>query len=176
MVVGGVPDGVPGAVDYDELVASSSGPVPARGDEDEVAWQLYTSGTTSNPKGCLLSHEAMARSSIVLGKHRFRLSHQDKVWSPLPLFHIAAMLPLVAAFSVGATYLGMQHFEPGLSLDMIDRNGVTMIFAPFVTFLQPMALHPKFDSTDFSKVRLMNIKVLMIDVDGVIVVHPHSQG
>ena len=35
------------------------------------------------------------------------------MWSPLPLFHIAAMLPLVAAISVGATYLGMQHFEPG---------------------------------------------------------------
>jgi acyl-CoA synthetase (AMP-forming)/AMP-acid ligase II len=122
----------------------------------DVCMILYTSGTTSNPKGCLLSHEAMVRTSIVLGKHRFRLTHQDKMWSPLPLFHIAAMLPLVAAFSVGATYLGMQHFEPGLSLDMIDRNGVTMIFAPFVTFLQAMALHPKFATTDFSQVRLMN--------------------
>ena len=117
---------------------------------------LYTSGTTSNPKGCLLSHEAMVRTSIVLGKHRFLLTSEDRMWSPLPLFHIAAMLPLIAALSVGATYLGMQYFEPGLSLDMIHRYGVTMIFAPFVTFLQAMALHPKFESTDFSKVRLMN--------------------
>jgi acyl-CoA synthetase (AMP-forming)/AMP-acid ligase II len=122
----------------------------------DVCMILYTSGTTSNPKGCLLSHEAMVRTSIVLGKHRFKLTHEDRMWSPLPLFHIAAMLPLIAAFSVGATYLGMQYFEPGLSLEMIDRNGVTMIFAPFVTFLQAMALHPKFNSTDFSKVRLMN--------------------
>jgi acyl-CoA synthetase (AMP-forming)/AMP-acid ligase II len=122
----------------------------------DVCMILYTSGTTSNPKGCLLSHEAMVRTSIVLGKHRFLLTHEDKMWSPLPLFHIAAMLPLIAALSVGATYLGMQYFEPGLSLDMIGRNGVTMIFAPFVTFLQAMALHPKFESTDFSKVRLMN--------------------
>ena len=122
----------------------------------DVCMILYTSGTTANPKGCLISHEAMARGSIVLGKHRFMLTHEDKMWSPLPLFHIAAMLPLVAAISVGATYLGMQHFEPGLALQMIDRNGVTMIFAPFVHFLQAMALHPKFASTDFSKVKLMN--------------------
>jgi acyl-CoA synthetase (AMP-forming)/AMP-acid ligase II len=122
----------------------------------DVCMILYTSGTTSNPKGCLLSHEAAARTSMVLGRHRFRLTHTDKMWSPLPLFHIAAMLPLIAAFSVGATYLGMQYFEPGLSLEMIDRNGVTMIFAPFVTFLQAMALHPKFATTDFSKVKLMN--------------------
>jgi fatty-acyl-CoA synthase len=122
----------------------------------DVCMILYTSGTTSNPKGCLLSHEAMVRTSLVLGKHRFLLTHEDRMWSPLPLFHIAAMLPLIAALAVGATYLGMEHFEPGLSLDMIDRNGVTMIFAPFVTFLQAMALHPKFESTDFSKVRLMN--------------------
>jgi fatty-acyl-CoA synthase len=122
----------------------------------DVCMILYTSGTTSNPKGCLLSHEAMVRTSIVLGKHRFLLTPEDRMWSPLPLFHIAAMLPLIAALSVGATYLGMQYFEPGLALEMIHRYGVTMIFAPFVTFLQAMALHPRFESTDFSKVRLMN--------------------
>jgi fatty-acyl-CoA synthase len=122
----------------------------------DICMILYTSGTTANPKGCLLTHEAMARTSIVLGKHRFMLTHEDKMWSPLPLFHIGAMLPLIAAFSVGATYLGMQHFDPGLALEMIDEHGVTMIFAPFVTFLQAMALHPDFAHTNFSRVKLMN--------------------
>lgn len=122
----------------------------------DVCMMLYTSGTTSNPKGCVLTHEAMVRSSIVLGRHRFRLTHEDKVWSPLPIYHIAAMLPLVAVFAVGGTYLGMPWFEPGLSLRMLSENKVTMIFAPFVTFLQALAYHPDFAATDLSSVKLMN--------------------
>jgi fatty-acyl-CoA synthase len=122
----------------------------------DLCMMLYTSGTTSNPKGCMLTHEAMVRASIVLGRHRFQLTSADKIWSPLPLFHIAAMLPLVAVFAVGGSYLGMPWFDPGLSLRMLSEHRVTMIFAPFVTFLQAMALHPDFEKTDLSSVRLMN--------------------
>src|SRR5271155_1102076 len=45
----------------------------------DTALILYTSGTTAHPKGCQLTHEAMVRTSIVLGKDRFRLSHEDAV-------------------------------------------------------------------------------------------------
>ncbi|MHC8380506.1 class I adenylate-forming enzyme family protein [Pseudomonas sp. LB3P14] len=117
---------------------------------------LYTSGTTSNPKGCLITHEAMVRNSSVLGRHRFQLTHDDKLWSPLPLFHIAAMLPLLAIFEVGGCYLGMGHFEPGQALKMLEQHKVTMAFTPFVTFLQALIYHPDFEATDLSSVRLMN--------------------
>ena len=122
----------------------------------DTALILYTSGTTSNPKGCMLSHEAIVRASSVLGRHRFRLTHEDKVWSPLPLFHIAATCPLIAVFAVGGCYIGMGHFDPGLSLQLLRQHQVTLIFAPFVTFLQAMAYHPDFKATDFSSVKLMN--------------------
>jgi fatty-acyl-CoA synthase len=117
---------------------------------------LYTSGTTSHPKGCVLSHEAMVRTSIVLGKDRFRLTYEDKVWSPLPLFHIAAMCPLIAVFSVGGCYISMGYFDPGISLKLLREHAVTLIFAPFVTFLQALAYHPDFKKTDLSSVKLMN--------------------
>ncbi|MCI0997523.1 class I adenylate-forming enzyme family protein [Pseudomonas corrugata] len=117
---------------------------------------LYTSGTTSNPKGCLITHEAIVRNSSVLGRHRFQLNHADRLWSPLPLFHIAAMLPLLAIFEVGGTYIGMGHFEPGLALQMLEKHKVSMAFTPFVTFLQALVYHPDFEHTDLSSVRLMN--------------------
>jgi fatty-acyl-CoA synthase/long-chain acyl-CoA synthetase len=117
---------------------------------------LYTSGTTSQPKGCVLTHEAMVRTSIVLGKDRFRLTHEDKVWSPLPLFHIAATCPLIAVFAVGGCYISMGHFDPGMSLKLLREHAVTLIFAPFVTFLQALALHPDFKQTDLSSVKIMN--------------------
>ncbi|MBS0393773.1 MAG: AMP-binding protein, partial [Proteobacteria bacterium] len=34
----------------------------------DAALMLYTSGTTANPKGCLITHEAMVRNSIALGR------------------------------------------------------------------------------------------------------------
>jgi fatty-acyl-CoA synthase len=117
---------------------------------------LYTSGTTSQPKGCVLTHEAMVRTSIVLGKDRFRLTYEDKVWSPLPLFHIAATCPLIAVFAVGGCYISMGHFDPGVSLKLLRDHKVTLIFAPFVTFLQALAYHPDFKKTDLSSVKLMN--------------------
>jgi fatty-acyl-CoA synthase len=117
---------------------------------------LYTSGTTSQPKGCVLTHEAMVRTSIVLGKDRFRLTYEDKVWSPLPLFHIAATCPLIAVFAVGGCYISMGYFDPGVSLKLLRDHNVTLIFAPFVTFLQALAYHPDFKKTDLSSVKLMN--------------------
>jgi len=37
----------------------------------DVGLMLYTSGTTANPKGCLITHEAQVRNSIALGRHRY---------------------------------------------------------------------------------------------------------
>ncbi|MDB6060614.1 MAG: AMP-dependent synthetase [Verrucomicrobiaceae bacterium] len=122
----------------------------------DIGLILYTSGTTANPKGCLLSHEAIVRNSIVLGRYRWQYTADEKVWSPLPLFHIAAMLGMLAAFDAGATFLGMAHFDPGISLQMIQEHKATMMFCPFVTFLQAMLFHPDFESTDLSSLRLGN--------------------
>jgi fatty-acyl-CoA synthase len=122
----------------------------------DTALILYTSGTTAHPKGCQLTHEAMVRTSVVLGKDRFRLTYEDTVWSPLPLFHIAATCPLIAVLAVGGCYIGMGYFDPGVSLKLLREHRVTLIFAPFVTFLQALAYHPDFKRTDLSSVKLMN--------------------
>jgi acyl-CoA synthetase (AMP-forming)/AMP-acid ligase II len=51
---------------------------------------LYTSGTSANPKGCLLSHEAICRETSNLARNRWAFQADERVWSPMPLFHIAA--------------------------------------------------------------------------------------
>jgi fatty-acyl-CoA synthase/long-chain acyl-CoA synthetase len=122
----------------------------------DIGMMLYTSGTSSNPKGCLITHEAMVRNACNLGRHRWRYTRDDKVWSPLPLFHIAAMLPMLAMVDAGGTYIGMEYFDPGVGLKMIQEEGATEIFAPFVTFLQALLYHPDFDKTDLSGIKVMN--------------------
>jgi fatty-acyl-CoA synthase/long-chain acyl-CoA synthetase len=122
----------------------------------DVALMLYTSGTTSNPKGCLITHEAMVRNSIALGRHRYGHGHGDVFWSPLPIFHIAAILPLCAIFDVGGAYATMAHFEAGAALRMLESERVTATYPCFVTIMSDLIHHSDFPRTDLSRIRLMN--------------------
>ena len=122
----------------------------------DVGLMLYTSGTTANPKGCLITHEAQVRNSIALGRHRYRLTHEDRFWSPLPMFHIAAVLPMLAIFDVGGTYLTMSYFDAGVALEMLERYEVTATYPCFVTIMQGLIYHPNFPGTNLGRVRLMN--------------------
>ena len=122
----------------------------------DVGLMLYTSGTTANPKGCLITHEAMVRNSIALGRHRYRLTQEDRMWSPLPMFHIAAVLPMLAIFDVGGTYLTMGYFDAGVALRMLEEYRVTALYPSFVTIMQGLVYHPTFHDIDLSRVKLMN--------------------
>jgi fatty-acyl-CoA synthase len=122
----------------------------------DVGLMLYTSGTTANPKGCLISHEAQVRNSIALGRHRYQLTHEDRFWSPLPMFHIASVLPMLAIFDVGGTYLTMSHFDAGVALDMLERYEVTATYPSFVTIMQGLIYHPNFARTNLRRIKLMN--------------------
>jgi fatty-acyl-CoA synthase/long-chain acyl-CoA synthetase len=122
----------------------------------DVAIMLYTSGTTSSPKGCLLTHEAMVRNSIALGRHRYALRAHDVFWSPLPMFHIAAILPLCAIFDVGGAYATMQYFDAGVALRMLEHEKVTATYPCFVTIMSDLIYHPDFAKTDLSRITLMN--------------------
>lgn len=117
---------------------------------------LYTSGTSANPKGCLLSHEAICRETTNLARNRWAFQSDERVWSPMPLFHIAAMLALLGAVDVAGTFIGQPHFDPGESLRQIEQERATMLFLPFVTFHQAMIAHPDWEKSDLSSVRLMN--------------------
>jgi fatty-acyl-CoA synthase len=116
---------------------------------------LYTSGTTANPKGCMISHEAMVRNAAALAQ-RYELEGEDSFWSPLPMFHIAAILPLAAIFSRGGTYVTTGYFQAGEALRMMEEEGVTATYPCFWTIMSDLVDHPDFEKTDLSRVKLMN--------------------
>jgi acyl-CoA synthetase (AMP-forming)/AMP-acid ligase II len=124
-------------------------------DDEDIAFILYTSGTTANPKGALISHRAIVGNSRNLGV-RYEVTADDKVWSPLPIFHIAGILPMTMIIDKGGAYLTVPHFEPGTALAMLGREGATIAYPSFVTIMQDLISHPSFTSTDLSKLRLMN--------------------
>ena len=124
-------------------------------DPMDTALLLYTSGTTANPKGCIISHRGIVANSRNLGR-RYRIGAVDKVWSPLPIFHIAGILPMTMILDAGGAYLTIPYFDAGTALEMLGREGATVAYPCFVTIMQDLITHPSFSQTDLSKLRLMN--------------------
>lgn len=122
----------------------------------DVALMMYTSGTTRAPVGCPLSHEAVVRTSVVAGRTRFRFQPADRMWDPLPMFHMSAILPLIGVIDAGAAFLSMTHFEPGQALEMMDTEGATLSFATFPAFTQALLNHPDYDPDRWRHIRLIN--------------------
>jgi fatty-acyl-CoA synthase len=123
----------------------------------DVAMLMYTSGTTASPKGCRLSHEALVRTGRVFGEQRFPMRAGDRQFNPLPLFHLATILPFNGCLAVGAAMIGMEHFEPGAALRLLQDERCTVAFPAFTLIWQAMLEHPDFAGADLSNVRLVNV-------------------
>lgn len=116
---------------------------------------LYTSGTTSQPKGCMVSHESMVRNSQALAQ-RYELGHTDSFWSPLPMFHIAAILPMVTIMSVYGTFVTTPHFEADEALRMLEQEKVTATYPSFWAIMSDLVGHPDFKRRNLDRIRVWN--------------------
>ncbi len=128
--------------------------IDATGPQD-IGLILYTSGTTANPKGCMIRHGGIVGNSRNLAR-RYQMQFGDRFWSPLPIYHIAGILPMVAVLDLGGSYLTIPNFDAGVALEMLEREKATHAYPCFVTIMQDLIEHPRFATTDLSSVRLMN--------------------
>jgi fatty-acyl-CoA synthase len=128
--------------------------------ERQIAMLMYTSGTTANPKGCLLSHRAIVGHGATVAITRFLLTEADRLWDPLPMFHIGGIVPLLGALSVGATFYHAGHFDADQSLRTLSEERITVAYPAFETIWLGVLNHPRFAETDLSSLRLIqNIAV-----------------
>jgi acyl-CoA synthetase (AMP-forming)/AMP-acid ligase II len=119
---------------------------------DDIALILFTSGTTALPKGCMLSHDAVVGCWLSVGE-RLGIEHDDRVFNPLPCFHMAGTGPMLLAFERGATILNMGHFEAPAALDMIERDGATWLYTIFPPITMALVKDPTFAGRDLGAVR-----------------------
>jgi fatty-acyl-CoA synthase len=126
----------------------------------DIALLMYTSGTTAQPKGCLITHEALVRHGRNVAISRFKLTSADRFWDPLPLFHIGGIVPMLGCFSVEATYFHAGHFDADVALRTLEQEKVTVAYPAFETIWLGILNHPRFDEADLSAIRLVqNIAV-----------------
>ena len=159
MLGGGAPAGFLARAAFDALAASVSPETIATAADRvrvrDAAIMMYTSGTTAQPKGCPLTHEAIVRTGDALNV-RFSLTEKDVWWDPLPMFHLSSILPLTASLLVGSRYVTMVDFEVNAAVRQIVDERVTYMFGTFPTLNQELLGHQGFRSADLSSVRIIN--------------------
>ena len=105
---------------------------------------IYTSGTTANPKGCVLPHEAVTRGPVERARDRLGVAGVDVTWAAGPLFHIGSLAPFVGSVGVAGTFLCDGWFEPGRAIALLERYGVTLAWPWFAAIVQGIIDHPHF--------------------------------
>ena len=124
-------------------------------EEDDLAVLAYTSGTTGNPKGAMLSHgNLMANLEQQSSIPHDRVNPEDVLLLTLPLFHIFGLnVPLGLLVKNGATGILLERFEPVATLREIERHKVTILFGAPPMYIAWVAT-PGADQYDLSSVRL----------------------
>ncbi|TAL02103.1 MAG: cyclohexanecarboxylate-CoA ligase [Rhodospirillaceae bacterium] len=122
------------AISWDELFRRGESLVPApthRASPDDVCTIIYTSGTTSVPKGALHTHNT-------LGAELKSVHHWWEDYSPraalaaMPAGHIAGILIMMRPFILGGDSIHIDQWDPSVAVELIHRYGIrTSTGTPF---------------------------------------------
>jgi fatty-acyl-CoA synthase len=159
-VIVDAPDPYPGCLGLAEILEWGEAPEWQAGLEaarrgvtpDDPFTILYTSGTTSFPKGAVISHRNCVPHGWFSGE-AMRMTEADRVLHALPLSGTWGGLCIpMAAVSHGAALVLMETFEPGLALHLMEKERITVWNA-----VDAMAIavldHPDLDRRDRSALR-----------------------
>ena len=111
-------------VSLEKLIAAGGDePLECTSDDTEGAYIFYTSGTTGNPKGVLLSHRNVLADIRSL-QDALKLEEGLRILIFLPLFHVNAMITSVSTLDSGGTVVLRKKFSAGEFWEVVEKYRV----------------------------------------------------
>jgi acyl-CoA synthetase (AMP-forming)/AMP-acid ligase II len=134
-----------------------------RGDEEDAAVVIFTSGTSGRPKAVQLSHRALLAGLQMLLHVSRRLPHQlDEASGDVglhtgPLFHVGGIQTLLRAVVVGGTLvMPSGRYDPAEALELIERYQVSR-WSAVPTMVSRLLEHPDVHKRDLRSLRSITV-------------------
>lgn len=121
---------------FDDAVAAHD-PMPPTAERPSPhdPWiHLYTSGTTGEPKGCLLGQAGWLASNANAA-HRMGLNADDVVFAFAPFFHVAGFGIALTILTLGGEVAIPPGLQPADVWGHVEERGVTVLQYPFIRML-----------------------------------------
>jgi fatty-acyl-CoA synthase len=138
-----------------DALLQADGPAEAlEGDGGDALLIAYTSGTTGEPKGAVLTQDGLLWNALN-SAHMHDLTSADHVLTVLPLFHVGGLnIQTLPALHAGASVTLHPRFEAGATLEAIA------VSRPTLTLLVPATIralidHPAWPRTDLASLRMV---------------------
>ena len=118
---------------------------------DDVAYLVYTSGTTGSPKGAICLHRHIAYNANTF-RTWFQIGPGDVILGIAPLFHITGIVAQMALSALAGVPLILYHrFDPGETFRLIERHRATMAVAAITAYIALLKHGGRHDCSSFTK-------------------------
>lgn len=136
---------------FAEMIAARVPDVKPRANADAWSVMLYTSGTTSRPKGVPRRHRAERAGAIAhVAQNLYRRG--ERTLGVMPLYHTMGVRSLIAMSLIGGTFVCLPRYDTQQALMLIQREKIDNLYL-VPTLYHDLVYSPLFSKTDVSSVR-----------------------
>ncbi|WP_114240749.1 AMP-binding protein [Dyella sp. C9] len=159
------------ALDFDHLLDGPSAPWPATPVvQQPIAYIQFTSGSTAEPKGIVITQSALMANATAIAAHGLRMRPEDRAFSWLPLYHDMGLVGFSVVALCGqrsVDYLSPMGFaaRPLLWLRLMSACRSTIVYAPAFAWQLAARRYDGQADIDLSSLRIAGLGGDMIQGD-----------